>query len=156
MPQTQSRSDKNGRNRLIASLVAKLLGHYWTADEPARLRQAQIEDWVEDLNDFDPGVVEQACRDWRRGSDRRPVPSEIRRMCIEEETSRAERKQLGRRGLSETEITQTADAWAQSHGFASMADMQHSPTFTGAMLQIGPGQFRRINPVTDHSAERAA
>ena len=72
-------------------MIARLLSHYWTAAEPVETRQAQLEDWLIDLREFVPELVDDACTRWRRQSDgRRPTPGQIRALCIEE--------QVGRRG----------------------------------------------------------
>lgn len=68
--------------KAIATEIARLLGHFWVADEPAGLRHALAADWIEDLEMFSPGVVAQACRDWRRSETRRPTIAHIRRLCI--------------------------------------------------------------------------
>jgi hypothetical protein len=80
--------DRNAA-REVAALVTKLLGHYWTSQEHAAARQAQIEDWIDDLAEFGPSVVETACTEWRRAEHRRPLPSEIRKLCAEERDNRA-------------------------------------------------------------------
>jgi hypothetical protein len=65
------------------------LSHYWTSEEHAAARQAQIEDWIDDLAEFGPSVVETACTEWRRAEHRRPLPSDIRVLCAEEWDRRA-------------------------------------------------------------------
>lgn len=88
MPLTLGSLDRNAA-REVAALVTKLLGHYWTGQEHAAARQAQIEDWIDDLAEFGPAVVETACTEWRRGEHRRPLPSDIRALCVEERDARA-------------------------------------------------------------------
>jgi hypothetical protein len=61
----------------VSALVSKLLSHYWTADDHPATRQAQIEDWIEDLVDFKIEDVEAACREWRRTQTHRPTPAQI-------------------------------------------------------------------------------
>jgi hypothetical protein len=66
------------------------LSHYWTADDPAEVRQAQLKDWVDDLLEFGPEIVEEACTRWRRQpGGRRPTPGDIRAYCVEEQQDRA-------------------------------------------------------------------
>jgi len=73
----------------IMAMVARLLSHYWTAADPVETRQAQLEDWLIDLREFGPELVEQACTRWRRQPDsRRPTPGQIRAFCIEEQNER--------------------------------------------------------------------
>lgn len=65
-------------------MIAALLTHYWTGDEHERLRQQQLHDWLEDLVEFTPELVGEACKEYRRGPDhkRRPLPGDIRMICI--------------------------------------------------------------------------
>lgn len=58
--------------------------HYWSSTEPAAVRQAQLNDWLEDLEEFPAVLVGEACREYRRGADRgrRPMPGDIRMICI--------------------------------------------------------------------------
>ena len=72
----------------ISLLVTKLLSHYWTAEEHAAARQAQVEDWIDDLVEFGSGVVQVACTEWRRTEHRRPLPADIRKLCQEERDRR--------------------------------------------------------------------
>jgi hypothetical protein len=75
--------------RRIAELVARLLRHYWTADDHPASRQAQIEDWLEDLTELPIECVEEACREWRRTQpDKRPGPGHIRMLAIVEQRRR--------------------------------------------------------------------
>jgi hypothetical protein len=67
--------------RQKAELVTRLLSHFWTADDDASSRQAQIEDWLEDTDEFSPEAIEDACRKWRRSSNRRPTPHDIRKLA---------------------------------------------------------------------------
>jgi hypothetical protein len=76
----------------ISLLVTKLLSHYWTSEEHAAARQAQVEDWIDDLAEFGSGVVQEACAEWRRSETRRPLPADIRRLCVEERDRRAWRE----------------------------------------------------------------
>lgn len=79
----------------IAALVNRLMNHHWTADEPSTLRQAQAEDWLEDLIEFSPAIVAEACRQWRRKpGSRRPLPGDIRVLCIAEHREQSERRAL--------------------------------------------------------------
>ena len=72
----------------ISLLVTKLLSHYWTSEEHAAARQAQVEDWIDDLVEFGSGVVQEACAEWRRSETRRPLPADIRKLCAEERDRR--------------------------------------------------------------------
>lgn len=44
-----------------------------------------MEDWIEDLMEFDPEIVEGACREWRQTERRRPTPADIRLLAIAEQ-----------------------------------------------------------------------
>ncbi len=68
----------------MSETIARLMNHYWTADDHPAVRQAQIEDWLEDLAEFGLGVVRFACGDWRRDQTRRPTPADIRRIAVVE------------------------------------------------------------------------
>ena len=55
------------------------------------MRQAQIEDWLEDLIEFGPADVAEACREWRQDTTqatRRPTPTDIRRLCVKRQYHR--------------------------------------------------------------------
>jgi hypothetical protein len=101
----------------IAALVTRLLAHYWTATEPAAVRQAQIEDWLDDLGEFAPPAVADACREWRRApGGRRPTPGDIRRLCIESRQAQQERLLLA--------APIDRDGYARSIGWTSEAERQ--------------------------------
>jgi hypothetical protein len=69
------------------------MSHYWTADDHPAARQAQIEDWIADLVEFDLEVIEFACREWRRKEIRRPLPAQIRDLAEQETGHRRSLKQ---------------------------------------------------------------
>lgn len=56
------------------------------------MRRLQTEDWLEDLAEFGPAVVADACREWRRTGHRRPLPSDIRALCVAEQQARREHR----------------------------------------------------------------
>ncbi len=79
------------------------------------MRQAQVEDWLEDLIEFGPTAVADACREWRRTPiNRRPVPGEIRKLCIEAMPRQQEHGQHA--------APDDMDEYARSVGFASNAE----------------------------------
>jgi hypothetical protein len=80
--------DLQRRRAETGALVARLLTHYWTAAEPIGVRQAQAEDWIEDLCEFLPAQVNEACRRWRRSQSRKPTIADIRALAIEERDTR--------------------------------------------------------------------
>jgi hypothetical protein len=61
----------------VSALVSRLLSHYWTADDPPATRQAQLEDWIEDLACYSTVIIEGALLVWRREENRRPTPADI-------------------------------------------------------------------------------
>lgn len=75
-------------DRQIASLIARLMGHYWAADTPIEIRRELARDWLEDLREFPLAMVENACREWRQTQSRRPTPADIRKLCIAEQIAR--------------------------------------------------------------------
>jgi hypothetical protein len=68
---------------MIGGEISRLLSHYWTTNENEALREAQARDWLADLRDFAPETVAEACVDWRRGTNKRPLISDIRNRCHE-------------------------------------------------------------------------
>ncbi len=79
------------------------------------MRQAQVEDWLEDLIEFGPAAVADACREWRRTPiNRRPVPGEIRKLCIDAMPRQQEHGQTATRA--------DMDEYARSVGWASEAE----------------------------------
>jgi hypothetical protein len=69
--------------------VARLMSHYWTADDPEATRQAQLEDWIEDLVEFSTEAIQAACTEWRRCSRVRPTPHDIRTLAAAAQARRA-------------------------------------------------------------------
>lgn len=110
--------DGNGA-RQIASLVARLLSHFWTADDPPAMREAQIGDWIEDLIQFGPDTVSRACGEWRRTQSKRPTIADIRKLCIEDrQIHRPDPEQAVLEGPS------WRDAYAKSAGFSSWLERE--------------------------------
>jgi hypothetical protein len=64
--------------------VTRLLSHYWTSEDHPAARQAQLEDWIADLEEFGAEVVIVACQMWRRANSRRPTPADVRELCMAE------------------------------------------------------------------------
>ena len=67
----------------IAAILGTLLNLYWQADETPEVRKAVAKVWLEDFAEFDPAVVDEAAREWRRSQQRRPSIAEFRRLCHE-------------------------------------------------------------------------
>ena len=59
-----------------------MLSHFWTANEDARLRREQIHDWLDDLGAFASSIVASAVTEWRQTQSKRPVPADIRTICL--------------------------------------------------------------------------
>jgi hypothetical protein len=84
LPQKNSSTGPTGpgeHSRRVAEMVSRLMNHYWTSNDHPAIRQAQIEDWIEDLSEFPIEIVEFACRQWRQTEKRRPTPAEIRKLA---------------------------------------------------------------------------
>jgi hypothetical protein len=82
-PQTPWNVETVKPQRERAALIARLLNHFWTAADHPAVRQAQIEDWLDDLREFPYDDIRAACRDWRRTHTKRPTIAEIRNLCRE-------------------------------------------------------------------------
>lgn len=82
--------------REIAGIIGRLLMHYYAPhDLSAPARKAMAADWLEDLEEFEPDVVADACREWRRKpGSRRPLPGDIRQLCIAEQQRQIERRAI--------------------------------------------------------------
>src|SRR4051812_15521255 len=83
-------------NQAIAISVTRLLAHYPTGELDPTARQLQIEDWLGDLREFGAELVEDGCGAYRRGPDyrRRPLPGDIRKLCIELQAEHEEPQRL--------------------------------------------------------------
>jgi hypothetical protein len=80
---TSSREEPERQRHItnVSVLVTRLLAHYWAETDHPATRQAQIEDWIEDLVEFPIECVEEACKSWRRTQTRRPTPFEVRSLA---------------------------------------------------------------------------
>ena len=90
------------------------MAHYWTADDPIETRREQLIDWIEDLVEFGPATAVEACREWRRSETRRPMPADIRQICIELKRQQHERIALA--------APADMDEYARSVGWDSEAE----------------------------------
>lgn len=124
-------------DRQIASLIGRLLVHYWTENMPASMREAQAQDWLEDLREFGPGVVSAACTEWRqKPGGKRPTPGDIRVLCIERQRFAKAFPALPARDTTEEDARRLADKWAQGHGYSDIEAYQ-AVTFQGNGLWVG-------------------
>lgn len=90
-------------------MILRLLSHYWTADDHPATREAQVEDWLEDLIEFDLDVVRDACAEWRRRDEnKRPTPGQIRKICFDEQQ---ERRTTSQRSLESQQDGGTWPSW---------------------------------------------
>src|SRR4051794_1322340 len=117
-PSTGSRDTHTDRE--LAGIIARLLLHFWApGDLSDSARAAMAADWLEDLREFGPAAVAHACRDWRRQPGaRRPLPGDIRKLCIEAQT--AQRERLAHASYSD------GDGYARSVGWASEAERREA------------------------------
>ena len=134
----------------IAALIARLMSHYWTAADPVQTRQAQLEDWLDDLVEFGPAAVAEACREWRRTQSRRPTPADIRRLA-------AEARAVDQRCLpppverwTDEDFQRAADDWAREHGFADWASM--AARSYSVVIRAPDGSHRYFGPARTASA----
>lgn len=117
-------AEKRSVRREKAALVSRLLSHSWTADDPLPARQAQVADWLEDLDEFSLDMVEDALRQWRQSTNKRPHPFDIRKLCLDSKAARQpalprpawvpswERERAHREPLSEAERAEVAERLA--------------------------------------------
>lgn len=69
--------------RQVAAIVTRLLNHYFLPEKPAEVWQQEIEDWIADLAEFGIATVREACDEYRRrGDSNRPLPGQIRQICL--------------------------------------------------------------------------
>lgn len=68
----------------IAGRAAALLSHYWQPDEPPEMIAARLNDWTDDLSGFPQWAITAACKRYRQGETRRPVPADIVTRCAAE------------------------------------------------------------------------
>lgn len=62
----------------IAGRVATLLSHYWRADDPPEILEANMRDWCDILEHLPQAAIQQAAIRWLAGScGRKPTPGEI-------------------------------------------------------------------------------
>jgi len=103
---------------------------YWTADEDPALRRAQIPFWLAALEEFDLDVVRQVILEWsQRPGSKRPLPGDIRALCIPEHNRRAQERALAAPGqLSD------AEKYARSVGWASNAERRDALARSEAKL----------------------
>jgi len=105
------------------------LSHFGTTDEPIAVRKAIARDWVEDLSEFSPRQIDDACREWRRTKPMRPAISDIRSMCITAQNQEREHQKLAdrsRQGLDaeviamwkQPEYDGDSRSWQQRRGDA--------------------------------------
>jgi hypothetical protein len=132
----------------ITLRITALLGQYWTGDDSPDVRALIIRDWLTDVGEFTPEIVDEACDEWRQGPERRrkPLSGDIRAICTEAQANRV-LKLAPRTEMIEEEISELADAWARSQGHPSMLAFQRSSGFSGCVIKIAPGRFRRFDPI---------
>lgn len=133
----------------IAAIVSRLLSHYWTAAEHAAIRQAQLEDWLEDLVEFDIDIVRDACAEWRRKPvNRRPAPGEIRAMAFSMQAQRFDDK---RRFIEDKNRAQDGGTWEpwlyELWGSASTGRIARQAAIDAQNARYARAeQWRRENP----------
>lgn len=125
-------------NRSLAISVTRLLAHYPIGDVGPEARQLEIEDWIADLLEFGPELVDDACNGYRRGPDyrRRPLSGDIRKLCIDLQAESTElqpptqdlrqqrEERLERRKRHDEDMAregrEIANRWAQQRGHQTL------------------------------------
>lgn len=143
--QATSSRDLQPQRVSVAGHIARLMSHYWTANDPPEIRRLQAEDWLEDLVEFGPDAVAEACRDWRRTQSRRPTPADIRLLAADARARNQLRLAAAPAVLSDQEADQAADEWAISHGYDGIDDFL-SKSRTGLSVKLGGGKFKHYEP----------
>lgn len=128
--------------REVAAIVGRLLLHYFVPGEISDgARKAMAEDWVEDLAEFPPQIVADACRTWRRKPNgRRPLPGDIRALCIAEQREQQERRAIA--GPSDM------DEYARSVGWANNAERMEAIRRDEAKRN-DPAAWERLRRIED-------
>lgn len=129
--------------RQLASMVPRLLSHYWTADDAEQMREQQVYDWLRDLSAFPLDIVAQAIDERRREpGSRRPTPGDVYARCIvlhNEARERSLYRALPPRSLSFDDV---ADGYAVEQGYTSMAEWQSLRSFRSVVVRIGNQEKR--------------
>ncbi len=106
-------------DRQIASLIARLLSHFWATGEPESLRREQAHDWLDDLREYGPETVSRACGEWRRMQSRRPTIADIRKLCVEYREMYKPEQKYRSRLTGPLDWINAREAYAKSIGFPS-------------------------------------
>lgn len=62
----------------IAVAIERLSGHYPRMQRDEVAAREWAKDWLEDLGDMPPGVIEEACAEWRRSDEKwMPTPGQL-------------------------------------------------------------------------------
>lgn len=146
-------STSSADNRAVAALIARLLLHYWTPQDLSDgARAAMAQDWLDDLREFGPEIVSEACGRWRRGESRRPTIADIRQFALEAREERREPavmmlpaperdRRMAERARREAEMAaegrELTNAWARAAGYESFdAYLEGGGTYGDALPQI--------------------
>lgn len=115
--------------------------------------RAKYGDWLDDLREYPAAVVADACAIWRRGNTRRPMPAEIRALCVEAMPkppkplalpSYGAREYETERNRQYREAAEARQRFAEQHGFQDFeAVMKRGVTSVGS----GNGKAPQPAPV---------
>ena len=152
--------------------MTRLLNHYWSAADPANVRQAQVEDYLEDLREFGAASVERACHDWRQSQPgKKPAPGFLRSMCIQQRRVQEEVREktvekwlapsrAGHFSELEAEGAIIADKWARDHGYRDRQAAYEKGISCFDIIRNLPGlkemprlEPNRWNPIASELAE---
>lgn len=114
------------------------MSHYWTDTDHIETRRAQIADWLEDVEEFGPAIVAEACREWRRTpNSRRPLPGDIRALCVARQAEYQERARF----TAPTDM----DEYARSVGFANNAGRMEAIRAAKRDIAVDGERLRQID-----------
>jgi len=114
---------------------------YWTAEETIELREAQMQMWLTDLDEFDLECITAAVTEWRQEQTRRPLPADIRRLAVREQRKRPalppppfrprlaaehDEERNSRRDELLLHGIAIGNAWAQDRGFPDLDAFAHA------------------------------
>jgi hypothetical protein len=143
--------------RHVVLLVSRMMNHYWTDRDHLATRQAEIEDWLDDLVEFPLGAIEGAIITWRRNERRKPTPADIRKLILpdppkQDEGGGSALKQYPQSRLSLGQLEKHRNAIAPLWDLVRRAKLGEDPDMliaerrrmSAEMLERDP-ELRRIN-----------
>jgi len=97
--------------REVAAIIARLMLHFPGVQVSDAARHAMAADWLEDLAEFGPAIVGEACKQWRqKPGARRPTSGDIRAICVELRNDEREAR-LAREAKNAEQAAGKWDTW---------------------------------------------